>query len=264
MMQGCQCPCQILLFKEIEMLKKIVHAIGAATLMLVATTGFGTMTLTSSAVKNGQRLPFKYGYCQPNGSGEVKISNDISPPLTWTGAPTGTKSYALMLVDPDASSSPNFDVKGVRVPVHKDRMRVYQWTDANIPLSMTSLPEGAGSKGFVIGGKKPGQTKYGLMGLNIYTGAFKSPYASRITFPPATAKTIQGNYGQYDGPCAPWNDAIVHQYTFYVFALNISHLALPKDGMFKGAALVKAMSGHVLARASLLTPYTNNPKFLQH
>ena len=142
-------------------------------------------------------------------------------------------------------------------------MKVYQWTDANIPANVTHFPARAGSKGFVIGGKKPGVTPYGLMGVNIYTEAFSSPYASRITFAPATVKTIKGTYGRYDGPCAPWNDSVIHQYTFYVYALNVAHLTLPKNGMYQGAALMKAMNGHVLAKASLLTPYTNNPMFLR-
>jgi Raf kinase inhibitor-like YbhB/YbcL family protein len=235
----------------------------STALVLTASVSFAAMSLTSSVVKNGQRLPFKYGYCQPNGKGEVKLSNDLTPPLTWTGAPAGTKSFVVMLVDPTASSSPNFDVKGTMVPVKKDRMKVYQWTDANIPASMTHFPEGAGSKGFVIGGKKTGSTAYGLMGINIYTEAFSSPYAGRITFPPATTKTIKGTYGRYDGPCAPWNDSVVHQYTFYVYAMNVAHLKLPKNGMYQGAALMKAMKGHILGEASLLTPYATNPKYLK-
>lgn len=50
------------------------------------------MKLTSAAFADGQRIPDKYT-C--NGS-------DISPPLAWSGAPDGTRSFALLCSDPDA------------------------------------------------------------------------------------------------------------------------------------------------------------------
>ena len=49
---------------------------------------------------------------------------------------------------------------------------------------MHALPEGAGSKKFIVGGKAPGQTKYGLMGINVYNGVFQAPIApARISYP---------------------------------------------------------------------------------
>ena len=51
------------------------------------------MDLTSSAFKEGQPIPNKYA-----------CDGTISPPLTWTGAPDGTQSFALIVDDPD---SPN-------------------------------------------------------------------------------------------------------------------------------------------------------------
>jgi Raf kinase inhibitor-like YbhB/YbcL family protein len=48
--------------------------------------------LTSSAFQEGQRIPVLY-----TGDGE-----DVSPPLAWSDAPAGTKSFALICEDPDA------------------------------------------------------------------------------------------------------------------------------------------------------------------
>jgi len=48
--------------------------------------------LTSSAFDNGQPIPSAYT-CQ---------GQNISPPLAWKGAPTGTQSFVLVLEDPDA------------------------------------------------------------------------------------------------------------------------------------------------------------------
>ena len=51
-----------------------------------------TLTLTSTAFDAGGPIPPIYT-CE---------GNDISPPLAWSGAPAGTKSYALIVDDPDA------------------------------------------------------------------------------------------------------------------------------------------------------------------
>lgn len=50
------------------------------------------LTVTSSAISEGATLPKKY-----TGDGA-----DVSPPLSWSAGPSGTKSYALSCEDPDA------------------------------------------------------------------------------------------------------------------------------------------------------------------
>ncbi|HUB88025.1 MAG TPA: YbhB/YbcL family Raf kinase inhibitor-like protein, partial [Verrucomicrobiae bacterium] len=48
--------------------------------------------ITSAAFADGQPIPAKY----------TADGSDISPPLAWTNAPAGTKSFALIVDDPDA------------------------------------------------------------------------------------------------------------------------------------------------------------------
>jgi Raf kinase inhibitor-like YbhB/YbcL family protein len=50
---------------------------------------------------------------------------NVSPPLTWSGVPPGTKQLALVLEDPDAGNPPPF--------VH--------WVLYNLPPSATGIPE---------------------------------------------------------------------------------------------------------------------------
>jgi phosphatidylethanolamine-binding protein (PEBP) family uncharacterized protein len=69
---------------------------------------------------------------------------------------------------------------------------------------------------------------------------------------------MRGNYHGYDGPCPPWNDALVHRYIFTVYALAESRLRIEGqlDGRSVRAALAKAQ---VLGQANLTGLYTLNP-----
>ncbi len=71
---------------------------------------------------------------QDHGSMDARFTcqgNDASPPLAWSGAPAGTKSYALILDDPDAPD-----------PAAPQTTWVH-WVVYDIPAAVTSLPEGA-------------------------------------------------------------------------------------------------------------------------
>lgn len=50
------------------------------------------LTLRSSAFGNGERIPDRY----------ARDHGNLSPPLDWSGAPEGTRSYVLVVEDPDA------------------------------------------------------------------------------------------------------------------------------------------------------------------
>ena len=66
-----------------------------------------------------------------------------------------------------------------------------------------------------------------------------------------------GDYYGYDGPCPPWNDEIKHHYIFTIYALDTPKLNLPKR--FTGTDLKAAISGHILAQASITGVYSLNP-----
>jgi len=72
------------------------------------------ITVTSTVFSEGGKIPSRYS-CD---------GQDISPPISWTQGPAGTKSYAMISDDPDAPMG---------TWVH--------WVIYNIPASVTSLPE---------------------------------------------------------------------------------------------------------------------------
>ena len=219
--------------------------------------------LESSAFKNQSNIPYKYTYCQPDGKGRIKAGGDISPPLKWVNAPRDTMSYVLLTTDPYIPNSPYFNSPGHVLTKDTPRVTQYHWTLVNIPKTITALPEGAGSKGLVPGGKKPGMTPYGLAGINVYNAVFKVPAMAKILGLVKTDRSWQGTYGQYDGGCPPWNDKVIHDYVFTIYALNIAKLDLPASGNFSGEDVLKAIKGHVLATATLKGKVITNPDLLK-
>ncbi len=73
---------------------------------------------------------------------------DISPELTWSGAPAGTKTFALIVHDPDAPRSGGFT----------------HWVVFNIPAGVNHLAENASKHGQLSGGGVQGQNDSGKQG----------------------------------------------------------------------------------------------------
>jgi Raf kinase inhibitor-like YbhB/YbcL family protein len=84
--------------------------------------GGGTMEITSSAFKDQGKIPIQY--VMPGAGGK-----NISIPLGWKNAPSGTKSFALSIVDP-----------------HPVAQNWVHWLVINIPKEIFSIEEGASRK----------------------------------------------------------------------------------------------------------------------
>src|SRR5690242_853906 len=85
-----------------------------------------TFTLESASFADGQAL------ANPQVSGIMGAGGeDVSPQLSWSGFPDGTKSFAVTVYDPCAPTASGF----------------WHWAVADLPADVTSLPAGAGSEG---------------------------------------------------------------------------------------------------------------------
>jgi Raf kinase inhibitor-like YbhB/YbcL family protein len=121
----------------------------SAALLLCAAPAFvsaqGAFTLTSTDVKAGATLTAQQVF---NGMGCT--GQNISPELSWKGAPAGTKSFAITTYDPDAPTGSGW----------------WHWMVYNIPATTTSLAAGAGDKArkLLPAGAAEGPTDFGTPG----------------------------------------------------------------------------------------------------
>lgn len=205
-----------------------------------------SLTVTIDAFRNGDPIPEEYAFCVPAREGHVATGRNRNPHIRWSGAPAGTRSFAIICHDPDVPSrADDVNREGVTVSADLPRITFYHWVLVDIPADRTEILAGEDSQRVTAGGKPPGATGYGVRGINNYTDWF------------ASDETMRGDYGGYDGPCPPWNDEILHHYHFTVYALDVADLGL--GARFGGADVERAMQGHILASASWLGTYTLNP-----
>lgn len=206
------------------------------------------MKVTSASFADGDAIPAKHAFCAPDPKTHATLSDNRNPQLAWTGAPAGTKSYAVICHDPDVpSKGDDVNQEGRSVPASLPRVDFFHWVLVDLPASTAAIAEGEFASSVTARGKPGPQAPHGArQGINDYTGWF------------ASDKDMSGQYFGYDGPCPPWNDEIPHHYVFTVFALDVPRVAL--EGSFGGADARKAMQGHILAQAAVTGLYSLNPK----
>ena len=163
-------------------------------------------TLSSPSFQNNQPMPSKHS-CE---------GEDASPALKWDGAPSVTKSFALICDDPDAPGG---------TWVH--------WVIYNIGPSRTGFDENVA------------KTDYSPE----YNIEVTTRTASKVE------GSTQGinDFGKvgYGGPCPPRGHG-THHYHFRLYALDAELNLAPR---VKRQQLDVAMKGHILAQAELVGTY---------
>jgi Raf kinase inhibitor-like YbhB/YbcL family protein len=111
----------------------------------VAAAGEAPFALTSHDVVNGKQIPEAQVFNSFGCSG-----GNVSPQLAWSNAPPGTKSFALLVHDPDAPTGSGW----------------WHWVVYNIPAEATSIAADAGNpgKGLMPAGAVQGRTDFGTPG----------------------------------------------------------------------------------------------------
>ncbi|MEF9996864.1 MAG: YbhB/YbcL family Raf kinase inhibitor-like protein [Burkholderiaceae bacterium] len=206
------------------------------------------MRLWSDSFENDAVIPGEFAFCVQDAAHHVKLSTNRNPHLAWTDLPEGTRSLVLVCHDRDVPTRPDdVNQEGREIPADLARADFFHWLLVDISPQVRVIEPGSFSKEVTPRGKGgPASANGTRQGVNDYTSWFAGDH------------DMSGDYYGYDGPCPPWNDAIVHHYVFTLYALDLDRL--PLEGTFKGAEVLAALQGHILAQASLTGTYTLNPR----
>lgn len=130
-------------------------AVAAASQSAFSAAPAGPFTLTSTTFKDGTMMPRKVAnVSNPAMPNPNCVGENVSPQLSWSGAPADTKSYALTMVDPEGRGG----------------LGVFHWVAYGIPANVTSFAEGEVSKQTdkYVGGKS-------TQGVGFYSGPCTPP-----------------------------------------------------------------------------------------
>ena len=50
-------------------------------------------------------IPGRCAFAVKAPKGHIKLSDNLNPELSWSGAPAGTRSFALLCIDPDVPTN---------------------------------------------------------------------------------------------------------------------------------------------------------------
>src|SRR5467141_1017873 len=133
-------------------LRNMIAAAAIVLALAVAVRAADPFTLTSTTFKDGQMMPRKVANNLSTNANCV--GENVSPQLSWTGVPDGTKSFAILMEDPEGRGGAG----------------VNHWVSYGIPASVTGFAEGEVSKPSdkYVGGKS-------TQGVGFFSGPCTPP-----------------------------------------------------------------------------------------
>ena len=106
------------------MLRRLIFTL-AMTLSITSNAKAENFKLTSSDIQHGNLMGTDQEF-----TGFGCEGKNLSPHLSWSNPPKGTKSFALTVYDPDAPTGSGW----------------WHWQVINLPISLTELKTGAGNQ----------------------------------------------------------------------------------------------------------------------
>ena len=81
------------------------------------------MKVASASFADGGVIPPQFAFCAPDARTHATLSKNVSPQLSWSDIPAGTKSFAIICHDPDVpSKGDDVNQEGRLVPMSLPRV----------------------------------------------------------------------------------------------------------------------------------------------
>ncbi len=208
------------------------------------------MELSSLSFSDHESIPERYAFGKIDAQSHVALADNFNPQFPGTTSPRA-RSRSLDLprsrrAFPSRRRQPGRPRSAGRSAA---RGLFFHWVLVDLAADMREIEEGTFSNGITPRGKGgPLAPMDARQGINSYSSWFANDH------------DMSGDYFGYDGPCPPWNDALVHRYVFTLYALDVHSLNL--QGAFTGEDALRAMQNHVLAKASLTAPIRSTRNWL--
>ena len=108
------------------------------------------MRIWSDSFEHRGEIPLEFAMGQADG-----FAGNRNPHLAWDGVPEGTKSFALLCIDPDVPTVAAMVGRAdVQIPVEQPRTDFVHWAMADIAADVRSIAAGSCSDGPVVRGKQ--------------------------------------------------------------------------------------------------------------
>lgn len=204
------------------------------------------MKLWSNSFHNDSPIPGEFAFAVTDPGSHIALSTNHNPHFAWSDLPAGTKSLAMICIDPDVPSvGDDVNQAGRSIPADLPRVDFFHWILVDLLPGIHEIHAAEYSRAVTPSGKPGPELPNGArQGINDYTGWF------------AGDETMAGDYFGYDGPCPPWNDERIHRYVFTLYALDVPKLDV--QGKFNGQQALQHMVGHRLGQASITGFYSLN------
>src|SRR5260221_7313546 len=128
------------------------------------------MKLASSSFGDGGGIPAEYAFCAIDAKTHATLSKNRNPQLAWSGAPVGTRSFALVCHDPDVpGKGDDVNQEGRVVAASLARVDFFHWVLADLPPAIVGVMAGGFSPSVVPRGEPDPQAPPGArQGINDY------------------------------------------------------------------------------------------------
>jgi phosphatidylethanolamine-binding protein (PEBP) family uncharacterized protein len=199
------------------------------------------LQISSQSIKDGTGIEDAIALAVPAVEGHVTLAANVSPNLSWAGAPGETKSFVFTCIDADCPSAPTDVNQDAReVPPDDPGVDFTLWPLIDVPWDTMETQDGAHSSGVEPGGNDADTALIGVHGQNDYTSWFDGD------------PDMGGSWNGDDGSASQWNESVPHRYEFMVAAIDTPAVGLaPGFGL---ASLLETLDGHVLVPASPTLP----------